>query len=113
MSGQSNLPKGSSTIRGASDVLRMNSLSGTQAQQANRLYMLNVRRASLVNKKNATEARLNETIAQLRGIEEQMRQTEKKYMVFRKESPRRRGNKQELAEENGNGRGNRVMALRY
>lgn len=104
-----NLPKGCSSSRGVSDVPHISSLGGSLAQQANRLYMLNVRHVSMMNKKRATAARLAETMIQLRAIEEGLRVTEKKYQSLK----RKRGGEKKEMKSNGNPRKVKKMHLEF
>lgn len=73
------LPSGCAAIRGSSDIRRLTNLGGDLARQANRLYMLTVRRESLVNKKNTLEYRLKEIKQKLRQIEKEMNASEAEY----------------------------------
>jgi len=100
-----NLPKGCSSSRGASDIRHTSSQGGGLAKQTNRLYMLNVRRESLMNKRRTLEFRLNEIKDQLKEIETDIRATEKQYRKLQGNELHKRG-------ENRNRSGAKVMAIK-
>ena len=104
---QSSLPKGSTAIRGASDVPHIRSLGGQAANQANQIYMFTVRRESLLSKRASLKVRLAEIDQQLRGLEASIRETEGKYRKNFK--TRRRGR----AGEAGNGGSHHKMTLKF
>ncbi|MBI2067699.1 MAG: hypothetical protein HYT77_06785 [Deltaproteobacteria bacterium] len=74
-----NLPRGCPTIRGASDIVHLKSLGGPSAQQANRMYMLTVRRESLMSKRQSLVQRIHDIDTQLKGIEKDLRAFEMMY----------------------------------
>lgn len=108
-----NLPKGCSSSRGVSDIRHTSSQGGGLAKQTNRLYMLNVRRESLMNKRRTLEFRLNEIKDQLKEIEADIRTTEKQYSKLQgKELHKKRG-KQESEWSKGDGRKARTMPIQF
>ena len=52
------LPKGCAASRGTSDVPHITAIGGGRAHVTNRLYMLTVRRESLINKRKSVKQRL-------------------------------------------------------
>lgn len=73
------LPKGCPSIRGGSDIRRYGSSGSRLTQQANRLYMLTIKRESVMTKKQTLESRLKELSQQLQGIEADIQATERAY----------------------------------
>ena len=106
------LPRGCTRSRGQADVRHLRSLGGDLAQQANRLYMLTVRRESLVNKKTSLELRLREITTQLREIEADIRESETVYKgVLGRQRCRTKKNPRKGA--GGNGRGLKTVPLKF
>lgn len=108
-----NLPKGCPSSRGASDIRHITSQGGSLAHHTNRLYMLNVRRESLMNKRHTLEVRLKEIKGQLEGIEADIRATENQYRRLQGNGLRKKRNKQGSAEERRNGRSVRTVPLEF
>lgn len=111
----SHLPKGCSATRGTADVPHI-SVHGSLTQAANRLYMLNVRRVSLTNKKKATATRLEELTTQLRAIETELRAIEKKYGSLKGNRGLLRQGRMRVGEsrsDGGNGTAKKPMRLKY
>lgn len=73
------LPKGCSSVRGSSLAPKISSVGGHLARHANRFYMLNVRRESLIKKKASLENRLGDIKAQLKQIDADIRATQGHY----------------------------------
>ena len=71
------LPRGCTSSRGASDIRHVSCRRGDLANQANRLYMLTVRRESLLSKKQSMEERLKDINRLLDGIDADFKETEK------------------------------------
>lgn len=65
--------RGCTRTRGQTDIPHLHSLGGNMARRANQLYMLTVRRESLVNKKNSLEQRLEDIRVQIKEIDSQMK----------------------------------------
>jgi len=108
-----NLPKGCPSSRGASDIRHITSQGGTLAHHTNRLYMLTVRRESLMNKRHTLEVRLKEIKGQIEGIEADIRATEVQYRKLNGNRSRKKGRGEGSAEEKGNGRGVRAVPLEF
>jgi hypothetical protein len=75
--------KGCSSSRGASDIRHMSSQGGGLAKQSNRLYMLNVRRDSMMTKKSTLQNQLSQIIERLKGLDADIRSSEKEYKKLR------------------------------
>lgn len=101
-----NVPRGCSRSRGAADVRHVRALGGDLAQKTNRLYMLTVRRESLINKKNSLHRRLKDIDTQLKEIEEDMRELQGIYnkVLGRRKKPLQTG---------GNGHGGHAISIGY
>lgn len=84
------LPKGCAASRGTSDVPHITAIGGGRAHVTNRLYMLTVRRESLVNKRKAVKQRLADIDQQIKQMGEDIRATEQAYGQFK--GRRTRGN---------------------
>lgn len=108
-----NLPKGCPSSRGVSDIRHITSQGGSLAHHTNRLYMLNVRRESLMNKRHTLEVRLKEIKGQLEGIEADIRATEEQYRKLKGNRSRKKGREEGSVEEKRNGRGVRSVALEF
>lgn len=109
------LPKGCSVTRGVADAPHI-SQHGSLTQAANRMYMLNVRRVSLSNKRKATAARLEELTNQLRAIEIELSAIEKKYGGLKGNRGllrQRRMKRGASRPHEGNGPVKKPMALKY
>lgn len=101
-----NLPKGCCAMRGSSDIARTPARGGGRAHQTNKLYILNVRRESLTNKKHTLENQLKAIRGQLRGLDADIQETEKKYKKLK--------GKRRLASGNdSNGHAVKRMRLKY
>ncbi|OGQ39893.1 MAG: hypothetical protein A3I69_07305 [Deltaproteobacteria bacterium RIFCSPLOWO2_02_FULL_40_36] len=74
------IQKGCASIKGTSRIRHLASLGGELAHEANRLYMLTVKRESLTNKKRSLENRLKEINRVLKEIEAETDVSNKKYM---------------------------------
>lgn len=109
MSIPQNLPKGCTSSRGVSGIRHVGDRSGGLTTQANRLYMLTMRRESLLNKKQSLERRLKDINELLIGIEVDLQETEKIFAQL-KAGPKH-GSKTE--EEAGNGKRLRKMPLHF
>lgn len=84
------LPKGCTTAKGATNIVHPTSRGEGLSQQANRLYMLTVRRESLLNKKQTLETQLKGLTTQLKNVETEIFAIEKRYgKIIRKNSGRR------------------------
>lgn len=79
MSSSGRIQKGCASIKGASRIKHLTSLGGELANEANRLYMLTVKRESLTNKKRSLENRLREINRVLKEIEVETAVSNKKY----------------------------------
>lgn len=84
------LPRGCATSRGTSDVPHITAIGGGQAHVTNRLYMLTVRRESLINKRRSIKQRLTDIDQQIKQMADDIRATEKTYGQFKRR--RTRGN---------------------
>lgn len=111
MAVQGSLLRGCASIRGVSDVPHIRSIGGLLAKEANRLYMLTVRRESLLNKRRSLEVRLKEIQDQLREIEEDVRETQRKYKLTKRQSSER--GKGSSKHEDGRAVRTRTMPLSF
>lgn len=85
------IQKGCASIKGTSRIRHLASLGGELAHEANRLYMLTVKRESLTNKKRSLENRLREINRVLKEIESETEVSNKKYMRLSGKAAPRRG----------------------
>jgi len=113
MSMRVRLPKGCPSSRGASDIRHITSQGGSLPHHTNRLYMLTVRRESLMNKRQTLEVRLREIKGQLEGIEADIRATENQYRRLQGNGLRKNRSKQGSAEERSHGRSMRTVPLEF
>lgn len=104
------LPKGCAGIRGVSDLVFLTS-GGGSVQHANRLYILTVKRESVLNKKRTLEAQLAQIEAQLREIEHDLKETDKKRLGLSGRRSRKSG--KESKQNRDNGRRAKAVSLRY
>ncbi|MBI2336719.1 MAG: hypothetical protein HYU97_08165 [Deltaproteobacteria bacterium] len=74
--------RGCASIKGTSRIKHLASLGGELAHEANRLYMLTVKRESMVNKKRSIETRLKEINKVLKEIEVETDISSKKYSLL-------------------------------
>lgn len=86
------LPKGCAASRGTSDVPHITAIGGGQAHVTNRLYMLTVRRESLINKRKSIKQRLTDIDQQIKQMGNDIRAVEKAYGNGRLKGRRPRGN---------------------
>lgn len=77
------LPRGCSSSRGVSDIHRLSSEETGLVGQTNRLYMLTVRRKSLLHKKHSFLSRLSTIENQLSMMERDIGTTEKRYKTLK------------------------------
>lgn len=101
-----NLPKGCCAMRGSSDIARTPARGGGRAHQTNKLYMLNVRRESLTNKKHTLETQLKAIRGQLRGLDADIQETERNYKKLK-------GKNRRSPVTDGNGHAVKRMRLKY
>lgn len=85
------IQKGCASIKGTSRIRHLASLGGELAHETNRLYMLTVKRESLINKKRSLENRLKEINRVLKEIETETDISNKKYMRLSGRAATRRG----------------------
>lgn len=103
------IQKGCASIKGTSRIRHLASLGGELAHEANRLYMLTVKRESLTNKKHSLENRLREINRVLKEIEAETKMSNKKYICLSgKAGPRRSRTKS----DNGNSHG-KAFSMKY
>lgn len=108
------LPRGCSSSRGGSHIRHNASLGGEQAREVNRLYMLTVRRESLVNKKRSLEGRLADINQQLGEIERERSESEEKFDLLRgKEYHRKRKGRRPLPVTPLGGNGAKRLQVNY
>lgn len=109
-----NLPKGCSTTRGVSYLHHIGAQGGGLAYHTNRLYMLNVQRESLMNKKQSLESRLKDIKSQLQGLEASIRETERQYKkVSGNGSRKKRHMENSITEEKGRRQKVKKMSLKF
>lgn len=85
------LPKGCATSRGTSDVSHITAIGGGRAHVTNRLYMLTVRRESLINKRKSIKQRLTNIDQQIKQMGDDIHATEKTYGQFKRRRTPRNG----------------------
>lgn len=103
------IQKGCASIKGTSRIRHLASLGGELAHEANRLYMLTVKRESLINKKRSLENRLKEINRVLMEIAAETEVSNKKYMrLSGRAAPRRSRSKS----DNG-GSPRKVFSMKY
>lgn len=107
------LPKGCISTRGVPDIRYVRSQGTGLTQQANRLYMLTVKRESLMNKRRSLEVRLKEIKGQLETIERDTRATEKQFGKLKGNGARRKRFDEGMVEGRGNGRELKKMPLQF
>lgn len=83
------------------------------AQQANRFYMLTVKRESLMNKKESLNARLRDINNQLTEIESDLHAIEGKYKTLLNRNGHGKKNRSIKASNEGKALATRTMAFRY
>ncbi|MBI2060281.1 MAG: hypothetical protein HYT87_10970 [Nitrospirae bacterium] len=93
-------PRGSTATRGVSAIAHF-AIGGGVAQQANRLYILTVRRESMIKKMRSLEAQLAQIKDQLQGIERDIGDTERKYSGLVGPRARRMGRVSKRSHDNG------------
>lgn len=104
------LPKGCAAVRGVSDIAFLAS-GGSAVQRANRLYILTVKRESILNKKRSLETQLAQIKDQLRVIEHDLKETDKKRLGLPRRRPARRG--KESKQSHDNGRRVKAVSLKF
>lgn len=108
------LPRGCSSSRGGSHIRHNASLGGEQAREVNRLYMLTVRRESLMCKKRSLEGRLVDINQQLGEIERERTESETKFDLLRgKEYHRKRKGRRPLPAATEGWNGTKRLQLDY
>ncbi|MBI1882898.1 MAG: hypothetical protein HYS08_01640 [Chlamydiae bacterium] len=107
---QMKLLRRSSTSRGSSDIRTVTLKNTGTVQQVNRLYILTVRRQSLLSKINTLTHQLHEAKEIMKGIEADIRGTESQYRKLSGRRPHKKAEQKELRES-----GSRVkkMSLAY
>lgn len=109
MSTSQKLPRGCTSSRGASDIRHVSYRRGDLANQANRLYMLTIRRESLLGKKESLQERLKDINGLLKGIDADLKETEKIFAKTKKTQSRKSGEVQ----DSGNGKRLKKMPLHF
>lgn len=109
------LPRGCSRARGCADTPQLRSVGGggLLAQQANRFYMLTVKRESLMNKKESLSARLKDINNQLTEIESDLHAIETKYKDILHPGEHGRRRAAGKAADQAKGRAVRTMPFQY
>ncbi|MBI4356444.1 MAG: hypothetical protein HY559_00995 [Gammaproteobacteria bacterium] len=99
------LPKGCSSMRGASALPRRANLGGELAQHANRFYMLTIKRESLNSKEISLKKRLADIREQLKRLDSEIQTAQSSYNKLSSHQRKKSG-------RNGNNKGCGVE-LRY
>lgn len=103
------IQKGCASIKGTSRIRHLASLGGELAHEANRLYMLTVKRESLTNKKRSIENRLREINRVLKEIEAETEVSNKKYVRLSGKTAMRRGR----AKSDNGGSSHKAFSMKY